>query len=70
MDEELKRLGFVAPKIEKRLVSIKHWSKNNIENDYIYSISNSIDNIEAAPGTTIYVTARYVGNLFKKKEDN
>lgn len=63
MDEELKRLGFVAPTIEKRLFSIRHWSKNNIANDYIYSISNSIDNIEAAPGTTIYVTARYAGSF-------
>ena len=51
MDEELKRLGFVAPTIEKRLFSIKRWSKNNIANDYIYSISNSIDNIEAASPT-------------------
>lgn len=63
MDEELKRLGSVAPTIEKRLFSIKHWSKNNIANDYIYSISNSIDNIQAAPGTTIYVTARYAGSF-------
>lgn len=63
MDEELKKLGFAAPTIEKRLFSIKHWSKNNIANDYSYSISNSIDNIEAAPGTTIYVTARYAGSF-------
>lgn len=63
MDEELKRLGIVAPTIEKRLFSIKHWCKNNIANDYSYSISNSIDNIEAAPGTTIYATARYAGSF-------
>ena len=61
--EELKKLGFVNPEKEKRIFSIRHWSRNLIENDYIFSIDKSIDNIEAAAGTTIFVLAKYAGSF-------
>ncbi len=63
LSEALRRLGFVAPTKEKRLFSIRHWSKNLIEDDYVFSIDRSVDNIEAAKGTTVYTTAKYAGSF-------
>ena len=66
MHEELRRLGFVEPFREKRLFSIRHWSKNEVEDDYIFSLDGTVDNLEAARGTTAYVSARTSGSfLFK-----
>ena len=63
IEEDLKKLGFVEPKTEKRFFKISHWSENLIPDDYVYSIDSSVDNLEAAPNTTIYVLAKYAGSF-------
>ena len=63
IEEDLKKLGFVEPKTEKRIFKIRHWSENLIPDDYVYSIDSSVDNLEAAPNTTIYVLAKYAGSF-------
>ena len=63
MNEELARLGFTRPNREKRVFAIRHWSENLIQDDFIFSMDRSIDNIEAAAGTTIYTLATYAGSF-------
>jgi len=62
-EQRMFELGFVRPQTQPRLFDIKHWSKNEIQNDYIYSLTEKVDNITLARGSYLHIAAKYAGSF-------
>ena len=63
MLEKMIELGFKEPETKKRLFSIRHWARNDIKNDNIYSVEQSVDNINLSEGSYLHIEARYGGSF-------
>jgi len=63
MTEKMIELGFKEPETPKRLFSIRHWARNDIKNDNIYSVEQNVDNINLSEGSYLHIEARNGGSF-------
>ncbi|MCL2720018.1 MAG: hypothetical protein FWD47_01590 [Treponema sp.] len=63
MTEKMIELGFKEPEKKKRLFSIRHWARNNLKDDNIYSVEENVDNINLSEGSYLHIIARNGGSF-------
>ena len=63
MENKWNELGFKVPETQARPFSIRHWAKNEYENDNIYSNEENVDNINLTRGSYLYVVAKNGGSF-------
>jgi len=63
MTAKMIELGFKEPETKKRLFSIRNWVSNDIKNDNIYSVEQSVDNINLSEGSYLQIEAKSGGSF-------
>jgi len=61
--ERMIELGFREPDKPKRLFSIRNWASNEVKDDNIYSVEESVDNINLSEGSYLHILARNGGSF-------